>query len=234
MIRRIRIPRPGVAAAWLFAASTALALAGCGSGQPSAASQPAVAIVKGDTCAVCGMYIMGYPGPRGEAYVAGRSKPLKFGSTRDFFAFVLQPDEKNRLQTLYVQDSARIDWQHPSNAPSSFIAARHAYYVAWQPLLGAMGPTLASFARKDAAEAFVRRHGGSLLRYGQITPELISTLKRDCPPAGSALAALAPHCRPSHQRQRAAAPVAGHTRLAECRLLRKHVNDPLAADTWLQ
>jgi copper chaperone NosL len=177
-----------------FVAIVALfALAACGrrDAGPSAA---AVAIEKGDTCAVCGMYIEGQPGPRGEAYETGLSRPLKFGSTRDFFAFVTQPDEVHRLGALYVQDTARIDWAHPSDMAASFTDARTAFYVAWQPKPGAMGPTFAPFAKRAEAEAFRARNGGVLLRFDQVTPAVVSALDYRCPTTNSPLHALTNDC----------------------------------------
>ncbi|TPG05479.1 nitrous oxide reductase [Rhodanobacter glycinis] len=163
-----------------MALALALALfAGC-DGNPAPA-QHAVDIHPDDTCAVCGMYLDGSPGPRAEAWVTGRAKPLMFDSTRDFFAYVLQPENQAELQELFVQDSARIDWQQPAHAAISFIDARRASYVAWQPLPGSMGPTLAPFATRVAAAAFVREHGGAVLGFDEITPALVATLDYRCP-----------------------------------------------------
>lgn len=158
----------------------ALLVAGCHDPGSTSIQRP-VAILKDDVCAVCGMYIAASPGPRGEAYVEGRKGPLKFDSTRDFFAYVLQPENKLRLQSLFVQDTARIDWHHPSNAADSFIDARTAYYVIWQPLPGSMGPTLASFEKHAAAMAFIEQHGGEVFRFDDVTPELIARLGYTCP-----------------------------------------------------
>jgi copper chaperone NosL len=36
-----------------------------------------------------------------------------------------------------------------------------------------MGPTLATFARVEDAEAFARQHGGRVLRFEQITLEMV-------------------------------------------------------------
>lgn len=161
-------------------ATLTLLFAGCGR-QDDSASQIAIAIQKGDVCTVCGMEIEPQPGPRAEAYVAG--KPVKFGSTRDFFAFVTQPDVVHQLGALYVQDSARIDWAHPSGDPKSFVEARAAYYVGWQRLPGEMGPTFASFAGKTDAEAFRKINGGVLLRFDQITADMVTGLSDRCPAA---------------------------------------------------
>jgi copper chaperone NosL len=164
----------------LAALALALALlAGCGGVQ--APAQHAVDTHPDDACAVCGMYLDGSPGPRAQAWVTGRAKPLVFDSTRDFFAYVLQPENQAALQELFVQDSARIDWQQPSHAAVSFIDARRAFYVAWQPLPGSMGPTLAPFATHAAAAAFIHEHGGAVLGFDEITPALVATLDYRCP-----------------------------------------------------
>lgn len=171
-----------------------LAIVGCSTRGP-AANQPPVVIRAGDASVGCGMTIVDSPGPRAEAYVAGYHSALKFGSTRDFFAWILQPENRSRLQQLYVQDTARINWQHPSNAASSFIDARSAYYVAWQPLIGMMGPTYASFQSRSAAERFVSQYGGEVLRFGDITAELTAALTNHCPALGTAKADHARTCR---------------------------------------
>lgn len=171
-------------------------LAGC-SGHPAPAKH-AVDTHADDACAVCGMYLDGSPGPRAEAWVAGRTKPLLFDSTRDFFAYVLQPENQANLQEMFVQDSTHIDWQKPSRAAVSFIDARAAFYVAWQPLPGSMGPTLAPFATRAAATAFVREHGGAVLRFGELTPALVSSLDYHCPAARAG--SPSPHCLARQQR----------------------------------
>lgn len=182
------------AARRLAAPAAAVLLVACGN--RAAVNRPPVVIRSGDVCVVCGMYIQGMPGPRGEAYVEGDRGVMKFGSTRDFFAYVTRPDISARLESAYVQDSALIDWRHPSDAAKTFLDARKAYYVAWQPLPGGMGPTFASFARRADAEAFIRAYGGAILRFRQITPDLVSRLGDRCPGAGSPFFKLATqhHC----------------------------------------
>ncbi len=189
IVRRVLLAYFGIAAAVVMLA----ALNGCEGGSDHAQQIP-VAIMKGDTCAVCGMLIGSYTGPRGEAYVVGLKKPLKFGGTRDFFAYVTQPDLATQLESVFVQDCARIDWNHPSDAAESFVDARKAFYVGFHPLPGEMGPTFASFAKRADAETFIQAHGGALLRYDQITPLMVSRLDFTCPAKDAPLARLVRDC----------------------------------------
>lgn len=202
MDARIRVARLACRGAAVI--TTLALLAACGNGH--ALPQHAVAVQADDACAVCGMYLGESPGPRGQAWVEGRARPLVFDSVRDIFAWVLQPEHASGIEALFVQDTTRIQWQHPVGEGTTFIDARQAIYVAWQPLPGSMGPTLAPFATRSAAEAFTREHGGAMLTFGEVTPTLIANLQSRCParevavggrtlachaPAGSAATGLA-------------------------------------------
>ncbi len=150
-------------------------LNGCEKSEQTAKPLPPVAIESGDECHVCGMIIDNYPGPKGEAYVRGATQPFKFCSTRDLFSWWLQPENKIAATTIYVHDMGKTNWTHPSD--KDFVDARTAWYVIDQPLPGAMGPTLASFAKKTDAEAFIRKHGGHLLQFQDITLEILADMK---------------------------------------------------------
>lgn len=157
----------------------ALALAGCGDG-PSADPDP-VAIGRHDECHVCGMIIERFPGPKGEVFAEGRTRPVKFCSTRDLFAYLLQPEAQTTTRAVYVHDMAGAAWAHPPDA--ALVDAREAWYVAGHPLRGAMGPTLASFARRAEAAAFAERRGGRVLAFDDVSLEVINGLGReDGPP----------------------------------------------------
>ncbi|MDT8387298.1 MAG: nitrous oxide reductase accessory protein NosL [Thiogranum sp.] len=136
--------------------------------------QPPVAIADGDECHVCGMIITRFPGPKGEAYVTRVEQPLKFCSTRDLFAWLLQPETAAVVEQIYVHDMAQTDWTHPDD--TQLIDARGAWYVTGSERTGAMGPTLASFATREAAAAFAEQHGGRLLRFEEITLPVLKSL----------------------------------------------------------
>lgn len=169
-------------------------LAGCGADRTPVPT--AAAVHADDACAVCGMDLGDAPGPRGQAWIEGQLRPVIFDSVRDFFAWVLQPDHQVGVQALFVQDTARIDWQHPAGEATTFIDARRAFYVAWQPLPGSMGPTLAPFSTRAAAEAFARQHGGAVLAFGEITPALVADLQDACPGNSIEVGGHAIACRP--------------------------------------
>ncbi len=163
----------GLGMIWL-----ALVMSACNSDSQDTASHPPVEITTGDECHLCGMYINKFPGPKGEAYVRGNRQALKFCSTRDLFAYVLQPDVQTIVREIYVHDMGKTDWQKPATQADYFTNARTAWYVVDSPVKGAMGHTLASFARKQDAENFIRQHGGRLLRFEDITLEVISDVQK--------------------------------------------------------
>lgn len=147
-------------------------LAGCGDQAPKPVALHPVPIAAADECAVCGMQIRGFPGPKGEVHVSGREAPLKFCSTRDFFAWVLQPEAGASVQALWVHDLGATGWDQPDDA--AFTDARSAWYVVGHRRLGAMGPTLASFRERPAAEAFAAREGGRVLAFLDVSVALVA------------------------------------------------------------
>lgn len=159
-----------------FMLTVALLLGGCGPSSQTGSVVGPAALEHGDECHLCGMLIERFAGPRGELAVQGDATPRKFCSTRDLFAFALQPENRDRIQAIYVHDMGRNDWASPSPDPTAFTDARTAWYVAGHDLDGAMGPTLASFADRPAAEGFVTKHGGRVLAYKDITLALIANL----------------------------------------------------------
>ncbi|MBW4934271.1 nitrous oxide reductase accessory protein NosL [Marinobacter sp. F4206] len=159
---------------WVFLILTTILLAACGNNEEQANTRPdPVHIASGDECHVCGMVIEGFPGPKGEAITEKDQHVRKFCSTRDMFAWMLQPENVNRAHTLYVHDMAQTQWQSPDD--TALIDAREAFFVVGSERDGAMGPTLASFAEEAAAEAFSKEYGGQVLAYGEVTLEHINT-----------------------------------------------------------
>ncbi|MFC2991854.1 nitrous oxide reductase accessory protein NosL [Halomonas tibetensis] len=154
---------------------TLAGLAGCGGEEKEVAACETRPFRDDDECAVCGMFIAGFPGPKAQACLRD-GRLLTFCSTSDMFVWLLQPDSVPQLRQAYVHDMGATGWERPSD--DAFIPAQVAVYVTEQPLMGAMGPTLASFGSEEAAQAFMAEHEGRLLSYEQIDVQVLNDLAR--------------------------------------------------------
>lgn len=120
-------------------------------------------------CAVCGMRVAGFPGPKAQLQmtIGKRSRTLFFCSTRDFFAYVRQPELQKRDYPAFVHDMAATPWDKADEAP--WIDARQAVYVPSSRLTGAMGATFASFASREAAAQWMQEQGETrLLAFSEV------------------------------------------------------------------
>lgn len=155
---------------WLTAALMAITLAGCSNGEQQAVAKPdPVHFDSGDECHVCGMVITNFPGPKGQAFTERQQHTRKFCSTKDMFAWFLQPENENRDHTLYVHNMAETHWDHPDD--THLIDAREAWYVVGSERTGGMGPTLASFETESEATDFAAEYGGQVIGFADITLE---------------------------------------------------------------
>ncbi len=148
-----------------FVAAVVL-FAGCGEQQQSV--QPRE-ITRSTACALDGMILADYPGPKGQIHYADGEIDY-FCDTMELMSIYLRPEQKKRVVGLFTQDMGRTNWKRPQG---NWIDARTALFVHGSRMDGSMGPTLATFARLEDAEAFAREHGGRVLRFEQITPELV-------------------------------------------------------------
>jgi len=160
----------------LLVLSLLLPLAACDrGGQAQQLSIAPVPIGPDDECAVCGMTIRAQPGPKGQLFLTGQARPVKFCSTVDMFAFALQPEHRGRIAAVYVHDMAGAAWDAP--ADERFVPAREAWFVAGGQQHGAMGRTLASFHRRADAEAFGAERGGRPLAYDEVSLDVLRALR---------------------------------------------------------
>ncbi|MFQ6370660.1 nitrous oxide reductase accessory protein NosL [Shewanella sp. YIC-542] len=152
---------------WLLLASALLL--GCSPAESQNNNMPEAVQVH-DRCHLCGMVIHKHPGPKGELLMSDGMVP-KFCATRDMFSFALQPENQRRIKAMYVHDAGRTDWEHPED--SAFMDATKAWYVYGSRRKGAMGPSLAPFSSREAAEAFAASWGGRVLAYEDVTLSLL-------------------------------------------------------------
>lgn len=151
----------------LTLAGGAVLLAGCGR-EPEAPAQPQE-FDAATACALDGMLLADYAGPKAQVFYAGEGSPHWFCDTVEMFHALLRPEQLRPVRAVFVQDMARADWEQPRG---HWFDATTGIYVAGSRRHGAMGPTLASFRTERDAAAFAARHGGKLLRYAEVTPEL--------------------------------------------------------------
>lgn len=147
----------------------AAVLAACGQSDSGAPLGP-VAITGGTSCALDGMLLADYPGPKAQIQYAGREEPDFFCDTVEMFHIYLNPEIVQPVRGLYVQDMGSTDWDDPRD---HWVDARSAFYVLGSSRRGAMGPTLASFADEKAARRFAGEYGGEVLRFEEVTPDQV-------------------------------------------------------------
>jgi len=144
-----------------------LAMAGCADEAKTVQPQE---IAQGTACSLDGMLLQDFPGPKGQIhYDAG--PPDFFCDTMEMVSIYLRPEEQKRAVAVFTQDMGRADWKQPSG---HWIDAKTAFYVHGSSRQGSMGPTLASFARKQDAEAFAKEYGGTVLRFDEITLDMVA------------------------------------------------------------
>lgn len=126
-------------------------------------------ITAGTSCSLDGMTLADFPGPKGQIHYA-TGKPDFFCDTFELFSIYLQPEQKKRITGIFTQDMGKTDWEKPQG---NWIDAKQAFYVLGSKKTGSMGPTLAAFAHQQDAEKFANGFGGKVLRFNQVTPDMV-------------------------------------------------------------
>jgi copper chaperone NosL len=142
-----------------------LLLVGCTKPAPPPQAQE---ITPDTACALDGMLLKDYPGPKAQIHYA-EGPPEFYCDTVEMFAMLLAPESARRVRAVYTQDMGQTEWKQPHG---HWIDARAAFYVRGSKLMGSMGPTFAAFARREDAEAFARTHGGTVLRFADVTVDM--------------------------------------------------------------
>ena len=120
----------------------------------------------GDECHVCGMLVMEWPGAKGQSINKQSGETFKFCSTADLFSWWLQPENKTVQAQIYVHDMAQAHENNPND--EYLVDAREAWYIIGSDQMGAMGPTLVSFAEEAPAQELATKSGGRVLRFDDI------------------------------------------------------------------
>lgn len=130
----------------------------------------AVEIDRATSCSLDGMILMDYPGPKAQIHY-DKGEPDFFCDTMEMFSIYLRPEQKKRVKALFTQDMGKTPWEQPTG---NWIDAKSGYYVLGSKKMGSMGPTLASFARIEDAQAFIKQFGGKLLKFDEVTLNMVT------------------------------------------------------------
>lgn len=152
--------------AWLLALAL---LSACG--QHAAQTVAPVEITRGTACSLDGMTLADYPGPKAQIHYADQPVPEYFCDLMEMFNTTLKPEQARKVTAMYVQDMGQTEWDNPQG---HWIDAKTAFYVVGSNKMGSMGPTLGSFAREADAKKFTAANGGKVLKFADITPEMVA------------------------------------------------------------
>jgi copper chaperone NosL len=150
-----------------IAALMVLGLSACD--KKEATVQP-LTLKQGASCALDGMLLMDYPGPKAQIHY-DIGEPEFFCDTMEMFSIYLRPEQQKRIKAMYTHDMGKASWEAPRD---EWIDASKAFYVLGSKKLGGMGPTLASFARQEDAQTFAKTNGGKVLRFDEITIDMVA------------------------------------------------------------
>lgn len=154
----------------LLAALASALLTACGpSGNAGSKALVAVEIDANTSCALDGMLLADYPGPKAQIHYGDRPEPDFFCDTVEMFGLYFKPEQVRPVKGMFVQDMSKADWNQPRGA---WIDAKTAWYVVGSRRHGSMGPTIASFAQQADAEKFAAEHGGKALYFDAITSDM--------------------------------------------------------------
>ena len=142
-------------------------LAACGQNSTSTVTPKEIA--QDTYCALDGMLLADYPGPKAQIHYAGQPEPEFFCDTSEMFSLLLKPEQARKVTVAYVQDMDKADWAAPKGA---WIDARTAFYVVGSKKRGAMGPTIPSFGSRDGAQKFADANGGKVYPFAEVTSDM--------------------------------------------------------------
>lgn len=122
-------------------------------------------------CVLDGMVLKEHPGPKAQIqYIEG--KPDFFCDLMELFTVLLVPEQRRRVAGVFVQDMGKAEWSNPNG---HWIDAKTAIYVVDSKKPGSMGPTFGSFSDQQDATAFVKKEGGRIVPFDQITSAMASS-----------------------------------------------------------
>jgi copper chaperone NosL len=152
----------------LSVVAMALLLAACSQAVLTATAREPTAET---ACAIDGMVLKDFPGSKAQIQYA-EGKADYYCDLMELFAVLLAPENKRQVAGVFVQDIGKADWGNPVG---HWIVAKDALYVVGSKKQGSMGPTFGAFSNAQDAAAFVKKEGGRVLPFNQITAAMLDT-----------------------------------------------------------
>jgi nitrous oxide reductase accessory protein NosL len=125
-----------------------------------------------DKCPVCGMFVAKYPDFVAEIVFKDGSYAV-FDGVKDLFKYYLDlarynPSKKpSDIRSIFITDYYAVQ---PTDAFSAF-------FVIGSDVYGPMGRELIPFVTENDAQEFMKDHAGKqVLRFGEVSAELLKTL----------------------------------------------------------
>jgi len=119
-------------------------------------------------CPVCGMFVHKYP--KWAALMEVNGKKNYFDGVKDMMKFYFFdkdfPYDRAKINKVLVRDYYTLE----------SVDATKAYYVIDSNVLGPMGHELIAFKTKKEAENFINDHKGRIMKFQEITVELVEGL----------------------------------------------------------
>ncbi len=128
-----------------------------------------IELTRAHSCGLCGMITVDFPGSKGQIHYRN-GKIDTFCCTLDMMTFYLQPDSPKNIASIFVNDMGKTDWDRPKG---NWIDAKEAYYVLGGDIMGPMGEALVPFANIKDSEAYIKEHGGKIVKFDDINMEML-------------------------------------------------------------
>lgn len=137
----------------------------------SAAVKQPVEIAPNTSCGRCGMYPANYPRWQSEI-IFNDDSMTPFDGCKCMFNFLFA---MNKFDPAHSRDDVAVAWVKDFNS-GAWINGADAYYVVGSNMMGPMGKELIPFTDQAAAIKFQQEQGGMVMRFDDITPDVLATL----------------------------------------------------------
>ncbi len=157
---------------WRMMPGWLLLVMGCG--EPEQIAPEVAALGPDASCALDGMLLAVHDGPKSQLLRADGLRAF-FCDTKEIFSELHDPVRQRRVRGVWFQTLDEHSWDAHADG---WAPADSVLLVVESSRMGAMGPTLAPFLDRAAAQRFVAEHGGRILPFADIDPALLAQLQR--------------------------------------------------------